>query len=89
MNIPLHLQLNPQDKPDSRLFLKVVLIATDRPHYQVVHCMNCGKPIGSIEGAEIYEVTDVDDNSWTPGKPRLNVRCNGPYCRTWYRYTLN
>ena|ERR1039458_2295663 len=99
MEIPLHLRIHqieikpievkPIVKDDTRLLLKVTLVATGRPTYQVIYCMNCGKPLGSIEGAEIYEVTDVDDDSWDKGKPRLNIRCNGKFCRTWYRYTLN
>lgn len=88
--IPPHLRIVvPEPRPDNRLLLKVTLIATGRPTYQNIYCMNCGKCMGSIEGSEIHEVTDVDDDSWEHGKPRLNKRCDGKFCRTWYRFTLN
>lgn len=89
IDIPAHLRIDSEMKPDNRLLLKVTLVATGRPTYQAAYCMNCGKPIGSIEGAIISQVTDVDDDSWEVGKPRLNIRCNGKFCRTWYRFTLN
>jgi hypothetical protein len=88
-SIPAHLRMATVDNPDRRLLLKVTLVATGRPTYQNAFCMNCGKPLCSIEGASVHEVTDVDDDSWEIGKPRLNIRCNGKFCRTFYRFTLN
>lgn len=76
-------------RPDNRLMLSVFLLTDGRPRYHKIFCMNCGEQLGSVEGTEIYMVRDVDDGSFNADKARLNIRCNGKYCRTWYRFTLN
>lgn len=87
MDIPVHLRLAP--KMDNQPIIKLTFISTSAPTYRVIHCVDCGKSLGSVEGGRVYDAADVDDVSWDPDKPRLNIRCNGPYCRTYYRFTLN
>lgn len=78
-----------EPKLDNRLMMSVFLLADGRPRYHKIFCMNCGEQLGSVEGSEVYMLRDLDDYSIKPDKTRLNVRCNGKFCRTWYRFVLN
>lgn len=80
---------NTENKTDRRQLVGVFLVADGRQKYFQFHCVYCGTQVASMQGAEVYQLRDVDDLSREVDKPRLNVRCYGKFCRTVYLFTLN
>ena len=88
MAVSVRFTVTTAEKLDPRYCIKVYLIRNDRPKYWTFRCIQCGKPVAELDG-QIGYLADVVDNTSAVAHAGLRFKCQGPYCRLWYDFTLN